>query len=53
MTAAASQKRQKEAQIRKIGTCFLAGADFCYPIMRLNFWRKFGVNPLLHIQKIK
>jgi len=21
----------------KIGTCFLAGADFYYPIMRLNF----------------
>ena len=35
---------------------FKAGADFCYPIMRLNFWRKwrkFGVNPLLRIQKIK
>ena len=34
----------------------MAGADFCYPIMRLNFWRKwrkFGVNPLLHAQKIK
>ena len=35
---------------------FKAGADFCYPIMRLNFWRKwrkFGVNPLLPTQKIK
>ena len=35
---------------------FKAGADFCYPIMRLNFWRKWrkaGVNPLLRIQKIK
>ena len=32
---------------------FKAGADFCYPIMRLNFWRKFGVNSLLRIQKIK
>ena len=40
----------------KLGTCFEAGADFCYPIMRLNFWckwRKAGRNPLLRIQKIK
>ena len=40
----------------KSAPAFKAGADFCYPIMRLNFWRKwrkFGVNPLLRIQKIK
>ena len=54
MTAATTRKGQKETQIRKNRhLLFKAGADFCYPIMRLNFWRKFGVNPLLHTQKIK
>ena len=35
---------------------FEAGADLCYPIMRLHFWspwRKGGGKPLLRIQKIK
>ena len=26
---------------------------FCYPIVRFDFWRKFGVNPLLRAPKIK
>ncbi len=32
----------------KIDTCFLAGADFCYPIMRLNFWRKWRKSAFAH-----
>ena len=26
---------------------------FCYPIVRFDFWRKFGVNPLSRAPKIK
>lgn len=49
-------KGKKNANKEKSAPAFEAGADFCYPIMRLNFWRKwrkFGVNPLFRIQKIK
>ena len=38
---------QKNRRLQK------AGADFCYPIMRLNFGRKPGGNPLLRVPKIK
>ena len=53
MTHGKGKRKRKKV---KSAPAFKAGADFCYPIMRLNFWRKwrkFGVNPLLHTQKIK
>ena len=51
-----TERAKKNANKEKSAPAFEAGADFCYPIMRLNFWRKwrkFGVNPLFRIQKIK
>gem|GEM_PF-916239 len=49
-------KKKKKKKKKKAPPKKRDGPDFCYPIMRLNFWRKwrkFGVNPLLRIQKIK
>ena len=51
-----TERAKRNANKEKSAPAFKAGADFCYPIMRLNFWRKwrkFGVNSLLRIQKIK
>lgn len=32
--------RRSARVLKKSAPAFKAGADFCYPIMRLNFWRK-------------
>ena len=51
-----TERAKRNANKEKSAPASEAGADFCYPIMRLNFWRKwrkFGVNSLLRIQKNK
>ena len=48
-----TERAKRSANKKKSAPASKAGADFCYPIMRLNFWRKFGVNSLSRTPKIK